>query len=177
MFEVLERAKTALRSGLLDPKDLSGWNSVDVKYHPPHVERLWRPFGGQYRLLLHCIHPCSADVALLHPHLWPSVMWVLKGGTYRMVVGSEEGVRPPKIVAEIRYDASKGGGDLTYAMPHPDGWHAVVPEDASVYTVMVTGLPWERQIPAITERVGGSLPSLSKKRELELAQIFYDLLR
>jgi hypothetical protein len=177
MFSVLARAKLALRAGLLDPNDLNGWKSVDVNYHPPRVERLWRPFEDQYRLFLHCIHPCTVEEALLHPHLWASAMEVLyTDGVYRMLIGSAAGVEPPPVVTEIRFDSGQGGG-FTYAMTHPDGWHAVVPEGGMVYTIMVTDLPWERQIPAVTEGVHGSLPGLSATRERELARIFYDLIR
>ncbi len=45
MLEVLARAERALAGidvGLLDDPD--GWNTLDVDYEPPRVERLWREF-------------------------------------------------------------------------------------------------------------------------------------
>ena len=42
MLDVLERVEADLPALLAD--DL-GWNSLDINYHPPRVERLWRNWG------------------------------------------------------------------------------------------------------------------------------------
>ena len=57
-------------------RDEGAWKSLLVDYHPPTVERLWRPWGAG-RVYLHRIHPCARAEALFHPHPWPSAMRVL----------------------------------------------------------------------------------------------------
>ena len=63
-----------------------GWASLDIDYHPPRVERVFRDLDGA-RVSLHVIHPCEPEQALFHPHPWPSAMRVLSG-TYEMGVGA-----------------------------------------------------------------------------------------
>lgn len=168
MLEVLARAEEALPKLLLDGP---GWHSLDVNYHPPHVERLWRPFEGDYRLFLHCIHPCEPTEALLHPHPWPSAMRVLSGA-YRMLVGSGPGLTPPPVVLDTFVNVQHNVM-YRYVMDHPDGWHAVVPVGTQVFTVMITGKPWDRPIPKETTAVRGSLKPLDRMRAASLLTRFH----
>lgn len=170
-FDQLQAAEAELPSLLASP---AGWRSLDVDYHPPRVERLWRPWGDGLRLFLHCIHPCHPTEALLHPHSWPSVMRVHGPGAYHMLVGSELGQAPPPVVLETRVQLGVGGS-FTYAMLHPDGWHAVIPHGQPVYTVMLTGEPWRRPIPAITLEAGSQLSHLSLVHQAELLEYFRGL--
>ncbi len=167
-FEDLASAEKALPDLL---QSLEGWNSLDVDYHPPRVERLWRPWGANQRLFLHCIHPCVREEALLHPHDWPSVMRVLGPGGYHMLVGSQAGTDVPPVVLETRVTVGDSGS-FTYAMLHPDGWHAVIPHDQPVYSVMLTGQLWKRSIPAVTTEAAGSLKSLGLERQYEMLRTF-----
>lgn len=47
------------------------WNSIDVTYLPPHVERLWTQIGD-VRVFLHHIEPCSISDAYYHPQCYKS---------------------------------------------------------------------------------------------------------
>ena len=167
MLDVLSEAEQQL-PGLV--KSLEGWKTLFVNYHAPFVERLWRPFGDGNRLFLHCIYPCKAKEALLHPHPWPSAIRVLQG-LYGSVIGAGSGTETPPVVYETVVRASPGAS-YRYAMLHPDGWHAVIPLAGPVFSVMVTGKPWNRPIPAVTEEAVGSLRELSLEQAEGLLATF-----
>jgi hypothetical protein len=120
-------------------RDRDGWKGVDITYHPPRVERLWRQ-EGSLRVSLHRIHPCRAEEALLHPHPWPQAIKVLSG-MYEMGVGSSPSLETPPIVCRLL-----SSGPLEYEMEHPDGWHYVRPIDEPSLSIMVTGVPWKREV-------------------------------
>ena len=92
MLEVLDRVIRAMPQLLTDT---AAWKSVDVDYHPPRVERLWREFE-EYRVCLHRIYPCLPSEALLHPHPWPAAMLLLSG-SYAMGVGYSDTTDVPPI--------------------------------------------------------------------------------
>ena len=84
MLATLHEAEDALPDLLREGVD--AWRSLDIDYEPPHVERLWRPWGpvvstgamtipSRFRLSLHRIHPC--ETALFHPHPWPSAVRII----------------------------------------------------------------------------------------------------
>jgi len=134
MLDVLAQLETELPTLLFDEV---GWQSLDIDYHPPRVERLWRPWGAR-RVYLHRIHPCAPEDALFHPHPWPSAMRVLDG-TYEMGIGHGPGTSPPPVAATI-----VSAGDLRYEMTDVDAWHYVRAIGRPAMTVMVTGTPWQR---------------------------------
>ncbi|TSC82729.1 MAG: Uncharacterized protein G01um101420_87 [Parcubacteria group bacterium Gr01-1014_20] len=138
MLEVLHQVERDLPQ-LLEDKEW--WNSLDVDYHPPRVERLWRQHG-EYRIYLHRIHPCKPGEALFHPHPWPSAMKVLRGGNYEMAVGFGSGETPPPVAASMIL-----GPGSEYEMTHPDSWHYVRPIDEPAITLMIAGKPWNRISP------------------------------
>lgn len=124
------------------------WESLDIDYHPPRVERLWTPWR-EYRIYLHKIHPCEPADALFHPHPWPSAMRVCSG-TYEMTVGYGKGQELPPVACRmiVRVGmAPEASMAFWYEMTDPDAWHAVRPINAPCYTVMVTGKPWGREAP------------------------------
>jgi hypothetical protein len=145
--------------------DSEGWQTLDVIYEPPHVERLWRPLiidGESYRLYLHCIHACDPGQALFHPHPWPSAVKIVAGG-YEMAVGYGTGDVPPPIAATLWLAPG-----TYYEMINPDGWHYVrVPKGTSL-SIMLTGTPWSRPSPG----KGLKHPSLSVERAEALRQAF-----
>lgn len=114
MLNVLKQAEKDMRSFLAD-KD--GWKSLDINYHPPRVERVWRQWG-EYRIMLHRIHPC--DNALMHPHPWPSAIYIASG-SYEMGLGYSNTTEKPPIVAKII-----AGRGSRYEMVDKYGWHYVI---------------------------------------------------
>ncbi|HEU0029467.1 MAG TPA: hypothetical protein VFQ53_02455 [Kofleriaceae bacterium] len=157
MLDVLARAETALPRLLAE----ATWNTLDINYHPPFVERLWTPWEA-YRIALHRIHPCEPADALFHPHPWPSAMRILDG-TYEMAVGHGTGPEPPPIAARI-----VAAGEFRYEMTDPDAWHYVRPIGGPAMTVMVTGAPWTRASPGPRE----PLQPLDDRRTAELLAYF-----
>lgn len=129
--------------------DASLWKSVNINYHPPHVERLWCQLGA-YRLYLHFIHPCDREQALFHPHPWPSAIHVIEG-QYEMGMGFGEGIEEPEVFSTILSQ-----GNMYYEMPHKDGWHYVRPLSVCS-SIMLAGEPWGREMPAADEvgQLGG----------------------
>lgn len=143
--------------------DDSVWKSVDINYHPPHVERLWCQLG-KYRLYLHFIHPCKKEEALFHPHPWPSAICVLEG-EYEMGIGFGKGLKEPEIFTTILSQ-----GNMYYEMPHRDGWHYVRPTEKVCSSIMLTGEPWDREMPAVDEV--GTLSGLHNDRVVMMLQYF-----
>lgn len=120
--------------------DLAGWRSLRIDYHPPFVDRAWRPWRDG-RLFVHRLHPCAPGDALFHPHPWPSAIALL-AGRYEMALGYGPGIAAPPIAAEVVL----GAGDA-YVMAERDGWHRVRPVDGPVLSVMIAGPPWAREMP------------------------------
>jgi hypothetical protein len=118
--------------------DMDGWQSMLIDYHKPFVERVWRQ-QGQFRVLIHRIHACTREEALLHPHPWPSAMRVING-SYEMGVtygatGRDHRVNP--VAAVIR-----GSSGMRYEMTDPKAWHYVRPLSDTVLTLMIAGKPF-----------------------------------
>jgi hypothetical protein len=157
MLDVLARAEAELPALLVNAR----WNSLDINYHPPFVERLWLPWQG-YRISLHRIHPCAPSDALFHPHPWPSAMRILDGD-YEMAVGYGAGSNAPPVAARLI-----ASGDFRYEMTDPDAWHYVRPIGRPAMTVMVTGAPWQRSSPGSSE----PLQTLDDKRHAEILAWF-----
>ncbi|MEZ4464521.1 MAG: hypothetical protein R3F43_08430 [bacterium] len=118
MLDLLAEAEAALPTLLADA---AAWRSLRIDYHPPIVERLFRPFGDGGRLSLHRAWPCDPGEALFHPHPWPSAMRIVSG-CYRMIVGHGPGVVAPPVAATLELAAGS-----TYTMTDPDAWHAISP--------------------------------------------------
>jgi len=152
---------------LLDDPD--AWESLHIDYLPPLVERLWRPWshdGKDYRLNLHCIYPCEEP--FFHPHPWPSAITTVRGWQ-EMAVGYGAGTTPPPIAATLRM-----GPGSAYEMLDFDGWHYVkVVSRVPMLSLMLTGAPWNRAMPATPK---SQLRPLDDLRKAELLGEFKDLL-
>lgn len=113
----------------------TAWQSLKVRYETPHVDRAWVQVG-ENRLNLHRIYPCEKP--LLHPHPWPSAVYIVKG-RYEMAVGyaSPSYQRPPPVAAKMILNVGS-----SYEMVHPSGWHSVRPQIECSLSVMLTGKPW-----------------------------------
>lgn len=158
---LLAEAERALVHMLYSPE---AWNSLDVSYEPPRVERLWKDWKDGHRIYLHRIHPC--DTALFHPHPWPSAVKVLSG-QYEMGIGYGKGQERPPVAALTVLTAG-----ATYAMTDPNGWHWVRPIGGPSLSLMVTGPKWERWAP----RPDFTLHPLSEKDHKRLVDDFKEMI-
>ena len=137
MLDLLDIALAELPSLLASSE---GWSGMRIDYHPPFVDRAWRPWRDG-RLSIHRIHPCAPADALFHPHPWPSAMRIL-AGRYAMNLGYGAGIVPPPVAARVIVTAG-----TSYEMTDRDAWHDVRPLDGPVLTIMLSGTPWQRAMP------------------------------
>jgi len=137
------------------------WQSLNVTYEDPHVERVWVQLG-EYRILLHRIHPC--DRPLKHPHPWPSAVRILSG-QYKMGVGRLGHDGDAEVATFVLTAAS------SYEMLHPHGWHYVQPLYKPSLSVMLTGKPWPKTNGIKHPGTGQNQP-LSDARKSDLIQEF-----
>lgn len=161
LLESLHRAEAELPALL---RNHEGWQGVDVLYHEPRVERVWRQWG-EMRISLHVIHPARREDCLFHPHPWPSAMRVVHGG-YEMGIGYGTGTEAPEEACRV---VLAPGSE--YCMENPDGWHYVCPAHGSInLSVMVSGRPWAREMPVEPEH--GANPPLTGERMGEILREF-----
>ena len=163
----LERLPELMPGLLADP---SRWDSLDITYHPPRVERIFTDLGGGWRVYCHYIHPVlPGQESLFHPHYRVAgiVVHGAPGCSYRMTVGSAVGVSAPPVVMDMIVS-----GEFRYVMNHPDGWHAVMPIGGPVYSTDIFGPSMKRMVPPETRSAKGTLPPLSDRRRLEMVHHF-----
>lgn len=147
MIDVLKLLEISDLIPLLQKPDI--WNSLDVDYHPPRVERIWTEWN-EYRIYLHCIHTCEKEEALYHSHPWPSAMKIISG-IYEMGVGFKT---PENVNIKTCATVILNSGTY-YEMLNKEGFHYVRPLTKCTFTIMVTGKPWDSD----------SSPKPSKKLE------------
>jgi len=119
------------------------WNGIDVDFTPPKMMRLWTSYNGM-KACLHKIYPILADGAekpFLHPHPWPCAIKILKGA-YEMEVGHSATLSSPPISMKFVMPAGS-----SYEMLHKDIWHSVSPIDGPIYSIMLIGKKWNREMP------------------------------
>lgn len=166
MLKKLAEVEAALPSLLANRED---WRSLLVDYETPHVWRLWRQYDAHYRVFLHKIFPC--DRALLHPHPWPSAVRIFtpRDVSYETAAGfgPPDGAEPPLPATFFL----KGGS--TYEMVHEHGWHYVRPIGGPIYSVMVTGQPFEARPRQQRFGHGHKHGPLNESQRLDLLGFFW----
>jgi hypothetical protein len=121
------------------------WNSTEVIYHAPRVERLWMQMG-EYRIFLHRIYPCQKEEALFHPHPWPCAVKIING-TYEMGISTEypdedkfETEKEPAWTSE--HARLILGAGSSYEMSDRTAWHYVLPINNPSDSIMIIGKPY-----------------------------------
>jgi hypothetical protein len=164
---MLPQLRTLADSGRLTElwADEDAWHSLDIDYHPPHVERLYTDIGG-LRVMLHRVHPCALDRALWHSHPWPCAVQILNG-TYEHAIGFAQ--------RGTLHTAAKTvmGPGSAYEMTDPLAWHYVRPLDEPVCSVMVCGKPWAKHT---APRPDEPLRPLTDEQVEDMRLTFGDLL-
>jgi len=145
------------------------WESKDVDYTTPRVERVWLPINDK-RLSLHVIHPCEDGSAYMHSHVWETAMFVLPiGGLYEHTIGvrawDQDGGD------QVDYIACKQivEGAMYYEMMEETAIHSVRPISQPVFTIMLSGMPiWKGNSCTLPKK----LVSLSDERKKEILLTF-----
>jgi len=170
MIELLKQIEKEDLRKLLS--NLSLWQTLDVDYYPPRVERLWLQYDDNHRLFIHKIHHTDAP-CLYHKHRWEAAFKILKG-EYEMgitycenEISSEEAYKLKDI---SRFIIAKGS---YYEMRNTHTLHYVKPLGDYSISLMLTGnlYPEERH-----EILDKKLQPLSKLRKLQIAKEVLDLL-
>ena len=135
MIELLKKIELELPTLL---KDQSIWNTLDVDYFPPRVERLWLQYDQEHRFFIHFIHPTESP-CLFHKHRWPAAFKIIYGNyemgiTYsEKEITSNEAYNLPTI---SRFIMSAGS---YYEMVNTHTLHYVKPLNNISISFMVTG--------------------------------------
>lgn len=164
MLDVLSAAQNLIIENFETYKWLNPdeWNSIDVTYKEPHVERLWRQMG-ENRIYLHKIHRSQGmEREFFHFHPWPAAMRVVSG-SYNMKFGygPRDSDNPPNIIlSQILQEGT------CYSMEDPLAWHSVQPRYEYSLSIMVTGKPFE--LNEKKPKCIGALPSLSAEAKKKL---------
>ena len=128
----LEDAFTILRYPNVCQQRIS---SLAVRYHKPYVDRISvilnnKPCGYN-RIYFHKIYPCTLDEALYHPHPWPSLVHIVKGG-YDHQIGTKNEIICSQFLEK----------DSLYIMENKKAWHRVAPREEALSMMLVKDL-WE----------------------------------
>lgn len=151
------------------------WNTLDVDYFPPRVERLYTKIG-EYRVYLHTIHTTNEE-CLYHKHKWPAAFYQLSGSyemgiTYsKEEISSEEAHKLPTLSKLI---LNKGS---FYEMTQTDCLHYVKPLSKVSHSIMITKDLYPESNTIRKESVDKKLNGLSEGRKVELIKTFLKLLR
>lgn len=135
MIELLQKYEYSLGELLLKPEI---WNTLDVDYFPPRVERVWTQVDEIHRLFIHVIHPTN-EPCLFHKHRWPAAFKMVSG-SYEMgitysekEISSEEAYKLPNIATFIMSAGSY------YEMINTHTLHYVKPLNEPSISLMLTG--------------------------------------
>ena len=146
------------------------WNSLDVDYYPPRVERLFLEHKNGYRIHLHVIHK-TEERCLYHKHRWPAVFKQVFG-SYKMGVtysqeeiGSDEAHSMPDVVC---FEVSAGS---YYEMTQTDAMHYVRPITPISGSIMLTNELYPEHV-FRKEVLNKPLNKLSELRKLEILNLF-----
>ena len=138
------------------------WETLDIDYHPPRVERVWTQLDDM-RLSLHIIHPCKEGESLWHPHPWEGTFHVLNGVyEHGIGVGNNEISNIKELMKQEVH------GEMYYEMLDKDSWHYVRPIGEALMTVMLSGpVKWEEN-----RLTSPDLKPLTKTRKLKIIHQF-----
>jgi hypothetical protein len=144
------------------------WNSLDVDYYPPRVERLWTQYDNEHRLFIHLIHPTD-EPCLFHKHRWPASFKMIDG-SYEMAItycegeiNSDEAYKLPMISRFIMNTGSY------YQMTDTHTLHYVKPMGGISTSLMLSG-PLYPEADIRKEVVDRELKPLSDLRKLTILQ-------
>jgi hypothetical protein len=131
---------------------------LELAIDEPHAEH--RSACGQLVAML------NSSKAGYHVHPWPSAVRIVSG-SYAMSFGYQHSDREENLGRLIL------GRPSLYEITHPRGMHSVAPTTRLVYSLMVTGTHWPRDLKEHQKPYSGPLPDLRKKHILAQFEGFY----
>jgi hypothetical protein len=170
MILKLKEAESKLLSLLEHPNI---WNTLDVNYFPPRVERLWIQYDQNHRLFIHVIHPTN-EPCLFHKHRWPASFKIIKG-QYEMGISYSE----KEISSDEAYDLDQISKFILtegsyYEMTNTHTLHYVKPQDQPSISLMITG-PLYPEASVRKEILNNELSPLTEERKLEIISIVKEI--
>jgi hypothetical protein len=130
----------------------SQWKGLHISYEKPFVDRVYTDHSNGIRLSLHTIHPCERGEPFLHPHPWPSAIFIVEGA-YEMEIGYSPDLVFPEIVSTQILTAGS-----CYEMVNPNTWHSVRPIGSHSKSIMVNGPKWDRPMPKLPDKPQATMP-------------------
>jgi hypothetical protein len=153
--------------GLLDYPDF--WDSLDVDYFPPRVERLYIKMWN-YRVHLHLIHKTDSE-CLYHKHRWAAAFKQLYGSYEMGITYSENEITSEEahsIPTLAKFTISPGN---YYEMTQTDCMHYVRPiTDKSLSIMLTKDLYPEASFRK--ETLDRKLNELTNERKMEILSMF-----
>lgn len=165
-IEILKSLEPEIKS-LLDNPEV--WNTLDVDYYPPRVERLWTEYKG-YRIFLHTIHPTDKP-CLFHKHKWPAAFKQVKGSYEMGITYSENEINSDEaylLPTLARFIVTEGS---YYEMTQTDALHFVNPKGKVSHSIMITKDLYPEAV-FRKESLDKVLNVLSNERKIELLLIY-----
>lgn len=167
-IEVLQELESITIPVLLNRSEL--WNTLDIDYHPPRVERLFLNHGDGYRIYLHVIHHTD-EPCLFHKHNWPAVLKQVYGSYEMGIAYSEKEISSDEahaLPSLARFIVAAGS---YYEMTQTDALHYVRPITPCSMSIMLTNSKYPEHV-IRPETVSRPLNPLSEERKLEILDLF-----
>lgn len=165
-IEILKSLEPEIKS-LLDNPEV--WNTLDVDYYPPRVERLWTEYKG-YRIFLHTIHPTDKP-CLFHKHKWPAAFKQVKGSYEMGITYSENEINSDEaylLPTLARFIVTEGS---YYEMTQTDCLHFVNPQGKVSHSIMITKDLYPESV-IRKESLDRVLVNLSDERKKEILTLY-----
>lgn len=168
MLEILNQVLKDLPTYM---QDVGNWDSLVINRRKPYTYRAFYKIG-ELRICLHRFEVCDEHEAFPHPHPWPAAFKILKGSYKMGLARSENRESPPLPVATTIMTAGS-----SYEIVDPMTWHTIQPIQ-ECYTVMVNGLPWDKEVTHKEVRTtkGKDLQSMSAQELADHFAVFNGLL-
>lgn len=167
-IEVLQELESLTIPVLLNRPE--AWNTLDIDYYPPRVERLYMNHGDGYRLYLHVKHHTN-EKCLYHKHNWPSVIKQVFGRDEMGLAYSAEEINSDEahtLPALCRTIIDAG---TYYEMTQTDALHYVRPITPYSLSIMLTHGKYPEHV-IRGEALTRPLEPLSDLRKLEILDLF-----
>ena len=134
--------KLSVLAGWLKNPKPEEWDSLIINKREPHTHRVFRSLPDGTRVCLHRFSHCDEDDAFAHPHSWPAEFFILHGYYTQYLYQAQDLESIPLLNSPNSVHLHCPGS--YYKIDNPLTWHKIVPQSDYVYTIMLSGQPWEQ---------------------------------